>query len=189
MIKEIPVRATDKADVRLQDNEASAWTADSMCLPQLLDHDVRVRKVLEVIAHENRSEVVVGEHTAHRSAAHLHKVDVLGEVASHVTNVGRPAFSGPDIADEVTAVGSHVEHWGITEDEALQVGTDLSPYRVLCGCILSAEARLVETIQVAAWRLRLWRIADIDTRVDHGPHDAMAPLTRVHVCPELVRHS
>lgn len=85
------------------------------------------------------------------------------EVLADVAQVGGPTVACLDVADEVTAIGGHVEHRCVGRDEPLQVAADLDPDAVLGGGVSSAEAAFVQAVEVAARRLDRRLVA----RTDH----------------------
>ena len=105
--------------------------------------------------------MVVGEHAAHLDTADLHETDVRTKVAADITQVRGPAFCSVDVAYEVASIGGDVEHRRPRINKALQVAADLGPDEILHGSVPSAEAGLVEAIEIAARRLNLRPVTQV----------------------------
>ena len=141
VVDEIPVGAADQPDVRLEDDHPTAGPEQPVGDGELLDDRRRALEVLEVVAHEDRSEARRRHRAVELETARLDEPDVGRELGSQVAQVGRPALGRVDVADEVAGVAGDVEDGRRRIDPALEEADDLRPDQVLLAARCLGEAR------------------------------------------------
>jgi hypothetical protein len=144
MVKKIPVRASDQANVRLQDQHATSWPKERVYDPQLFDYRFTRRKVLEVVAHEDQVEVRTGKDSAEGKTVGCLEAHRGREILADVPEVDGPALRGSDVADEASTVTGDVENTRVNGNEALEIVRDFSPHASASHGILIAETICIQ---------------------------------------------
>ena len=131
MVDEVPVGAADEADVRLEDDRATAGSEQATRDRELLDDRVGAVEVLEVVAHEDGPERPDRQVPFEIETVRLDEVDVGRQLGADVAQVRSPAVRRADVADEVAGVAGDVEDRRGRVDPLLEVPGDLRPDHVL----------------------------------------------------------
>ena len=143
MVDEVPVRAADEADVRLEDEYAAAGLEQGKRNAQLLKNGLSRCQMLEVVAEESQVEGPRRQHVGQLESAGSNEMDIRRQRRRDVTNVGRPAFGGVDVPYEVAEVASDVDHASPTRNVPLQETAQLTPDGFLARLVRLVEAELV----------------------------------------------
>jgi hypothetical protein len=76
VIEEVPVRAADETDVRLEDDYPATGGQQLANDGELFDDRIGRLEVLQIVAHEDRSEMRFRKHPAQLQAGRLHEMDI-----------------------------------------------------------------------------------------------------------------
>ena len=111
------------------------------------DDGVGAWQMFQVVADKDDIEGAAREGRAQCQTVRLHELHVRSEGGRDITDIGRPAFSGSDVSDEIAQVARDVEDSGVCGHPALQIAGDLDPEPILRPRVGVAEAPVVDPIE------------------------------------------